>query len=107
MPDEVMPDEVMPSGGGVMRGLGAVGAGFAGVFSAVELVFAPNAYNAREEIETQRRIGPRKVSPADPPTLDPAELAARGVRLVVYRWSEPPARSAVAAGDQSKTTSTQ
>jgi hypothetical protein len=85
-----MPDETMPSGGGVMRRLGAAGAGFAGVFAAVEIALAPNAARARQQLEEQRRIR-RSPSPADPPNLDPEGRAAEGIRVLGYRWTEPPA----------------
>jgi hypothetical protein len=80
-----MGDEVMPTGGGVMRGLGAALGDLGGVFSAVEMVFAPNAARARKELERQRVIGQPVPSPADPPVLDPEARA--GTRVVVYTWT--------------------
>jgi hypothetical protein len=84
MPDEAMHDEAMPAGGGVMRRLGAGHGDLAGLFSALEMAFAPNALQAREELEAQRRIGKRAPSPADPPNLDPG--GRPGYRQVVYTW---------------------
>jgi len=54
-----------------MRRLSAKGAGFAGAFSAIDQIWAPAHYDARQEIEEQRRVGTPAPAPTDPPGLKP------------------------------------
>jgi hypothetical protein len=90
-----MPDEEMPTGGGVMRGLAAGHTDLGGVFSAIEMVFAPNAYRARQDLEARRRMGQRAPSPADPPDLDPGD----GIRHLVYTWRDGRLRASTATDE--------
>ena len=74
--------------GGVMRRLSAKGAGFAGAFSAIDQIYAPAHYDARQEIEEQRRVGTPAPAPTDPPDLKPAsgtDPASRFRGTVVIR----------------------
>jgi hypothetical protein len=66
------PDQAPPERGGVMRRLSTKGAGFAGAFSAIDQIYAPAHYDARQEIEEQRRVGKPAPAPTDPPDLKPA-----------------------------------
>ena len=68
-------DETVPTGGGIFRRISPATAGFAGVFSAVEVVYAPSAHQAREELERQKIAGARNPSDTDPP--DDLEAAPR------------------------------
>jgi len=71
-PDAPNSDQERPERGGVMRRLSTKGAGFAGAFSAIDQIYAPAHYDARQEIEEQRRIGKPAPAPTDPPDLKPA-----------------------------------
>ena len=85
--DDQPPDE-HPLGGGIMRRLGAGTRGAAGVFSVVEQVFAPNARDARRDLEEQRRVGRPAPAPTDPPELSPAPGGRFRGRIVIRRPAE-------------------
>lgn len=78
-------DEAPAPGGGVFRRLAPrEGSGLGVMLSGLDLVFAPNHQQAREEIQRQRTAGARAPSDTDPPGDDdgPAEgrVAAAGRR---------------------------
>lgn len=77
-----------PQGGGIMRRLGAGTRGTAGVFSVFEQVFAPNAHDARRDLQEQRRIGRPAPAPTDPPDLSPTPGGRFRGRIVIRRPTE-------------------
>lgn len=68
-----LPDEQPPeAGGGVFRRLGAGTQGSAGMMGIVDQLFAPNAHDAKRDLEEQQRVGKPAPAPTDPPELRPA-----------------------------------
>ena len=68
-----LPDEQAPeAGGGVFRRLGAGTKGSAGMMGIVDQLFAPNAHDAKRDLEEQQRVGKPAPAPTDPPELKPA-----------------------------------
>ena len=79
---EQLPDEQAPeAGGGVFRRLGAGTKGSAGMIGLVEQFFAPNAYDAKRDLEEQERVGKPAPAPTDPPELRPEPGSDPGQRF--------------------------
>lgn len=70
---EPLPDEEPPeSGGGIFRRLSASSKRSAGMMSVFDQIFAPNAHDAKQDLEEQERVGRPAPAPTDPPELRPA-----------------------------------
>jgi hypothetical protein len=67
-----MTEETPPeAGGGVFRRLSAGSKGSAGMMGVFDQFFAPNAHDAKQDLEEQERVGKPAPSPTDPPELRP------------------------------------
>ena len=71
----------------MFRTLGAGTRGSAGMMGVVDQIFAPNAYDAKQLLEEQERVGEPAPAPTDPPELrpepgdDPAHRFRSTIRL--------------------------